>query len=85
MQDVRGSLTRLFHFNDGVGLYTPDGGTFREGVVPGKGEIKELEQILQEINFRKIPFVIEVDEQGDFKNRPGTRASIDYLLSKPQL
>ncbi len=70
----------IVHFNDGAGEFTHEGGRFKEGVVPGQGDIKNLPMILDFLNRRQIPFVIEVDEAGDFKNRPGTKATIEWIL-----
>ena len=73
-------LSDLVHLNDGRGLFTRDGSVFEEGVALGQGDIDNLAAIIGQLNERGIPFVIEVDEHGDFKNRPGTQASIEYLV-----
>jgi len=83
MTDVLGLLpTDLVHLNDGLGDFTQQGDVFKEGVPLGQGDIEDLREIINHLNHRKIPFVIEVDEGGDFKNRPGTKASIEYLLKQ---
>ncbi len=81
LDDVKAlRLTDIVHFNDGAGEFTHEGGRFKEGVVPGQGDIADLPKILRLLNLWKIPFVIEVDEDGDFKNRPGTKATIEWIL-----
>jgi sugar phosphate isomerase/epimerase len=83
MKDVQSLLpTDLVHLNDGLGIFTEDGGVFQEGVPLGQGDIAELPEIIQHLNKKKIPFVIEVNDNGDFKNRPGTKTSIEYLLAQ---
>lgn len=70
----------LIHLNDGDGIYSETNDTlFREGVPLGQGDIRDLRDIIKYINTNKIPFVLEVNEQ-DFKKRPNTKDSIDYLL-----
>jgi hypothetical protein len=72
----------LIHLNDGDGLYTTEGGTFREGVPLGEGELSqngEIHRILRHVHELGIPMVLECDEGGDFVNRPGTTRSIEWL------
>jgi hypothetical protein len=71
--------TDLVHLNDGDGRYSRQGSTvFREGVALGKGDIRELPELIRDMNTRKIPFVLEINET-DYEKRPETQASIEYL------
>jgi len=81
-EDVKAlESTDIIHLNDGKGVYSKIKDTvFLEGVALGQGDIKNLREIIGYINENGIPWVLEVNEQGDFKNRPGSRASIEYLL-----
>lgn len=74
------SQTDLVHLNDGAGRYTCEGGVFEEGVRLGGGDITALPKIIGHLNSHRIPFVLEINEE-DFKGRPNTRASIEYLLN----
>jgi hypothetical protein len=81
INDVMGLLpSDLAHLNDGSGDFTKEGEVFKEGVALGQGDIAQLPKIIHHLNATGIPFVIEVDERGDFKGRPGTTESIEYLL-----
>jgi len=75
--------TDLVHLNDGAGRYNPQGEVFLEGVALGERDIDDLKYMINDVNRRKIPFVIEVNET-DFKERPNTKKSIEYLLSLPK-
>ena len=75
----------LIHLNDGAGIYSrnEDGtvaSVFYEGVALGHGDIKNLREIVNYLNSNKIPWVLEVNEEGDFNNRPGSKKSIEWLL-----
>ena len=70
----------LVHLNDGLGLFSKKLKTiFQEGIALGRGDIPNLVEIIKEIHKRRIPFVLEVDKDGDYKNRPDTKTSIDYI------
>jgi len=72
--------TDLVHLNDGSGIYSKEHkSVFKEGVALGQGDISDLKKIILYLNNQKIPFVLEINET-DFKNRPNTKASIEYLL-----
>lgn len=73
------SSSDLVHLNDGRGAYSEDS-VFEEGVVLGEGEIHDLDEILEVIKAREIPFVLEINET-DYYSRPNTKKSIDYLFS----
>lgn len=76
--------TDLVHLNDGKGRYTKEGAVFYEGIALGEGDIEGLKYMINTMNQRKIPFVIEVNET-DFDNRPNTKKSIEYILNtKPE-
>ncbi|MFH1511311.1 MAG: hypothetical protein ABIF10_06475 [Candidatus Woesearchaeota archaeon] len=81
LDDVRQlQKTDIVHLNDGAGIYSDEKKTvYLEGVPLGKGDISDLPYIVGYLNIVQIPFVLEVDEQGDFKNRPGTKHSLEYL------
>lgn len=69
----------IAHLNDGAGMFDRQGGTFKEGVTLGEGDIQELPQIINELNNKKIAFVLEINET-DFINRPNTKRSLEYLF-----
>ena len=72
----------LVHLNDGDGIYSNvRNKVFREGVQLGQGDITCLRAIINHLDSRKIPYVLEINET-DFVNRPNTKGSIEYLLQK---
>ncbi len=72
----------LVHLNDGRGLYSQKAGTvFEEGVTLGEGDIRDLDKIIRILDGKHVPYVLEINET-DFKNRPNTKKSIDYLLQR---
>jgi len=81
LTDLQDPATRLIHLNDGAGMYTPEGGTFKEGVALGQGDIGDLPHLISYINSRQIPMVLEINES-EYKIRSNTRASIEYLITK---
>jgi len=70
--------TDMVHINDGDGLFTREGDSFREGIAFGDGDIKELAVILRHLNVHNFLQTIEVNET-DFAIRPNTLKSIEYL------
>ena len=70
----------LVHLNDGDGEHNDkEGKVFRESLTLGEGDISELEQIVGKLNLRKIPFVLEINEEPPYVPRKNTLASIEYL------
>lgn len=76
LNDLRAS--DIAHLNDGLGLYSKSGSTFKEGVALGEGDIENLDDKIIYLNKIKIPFAIEVWDS-DFTNRLETKRSITYL------
>ena len=68
----------LIHLSDGSGVYSKDGGTYSEGEALGKGEIRNLPEIIKRIHNKRVPFVLEIEET-DYTKRLNTIASIEYL------
>lgn len=76
------SLNRddLVHLNDGAGVFSKKNKTvFKEGLPLGEGEIVELRETIDLLDYKKIPYVLEVYDNGDYLNRPATQKSIKYL------
>jgi len=73
----------LVHLSDLFGNYSrQNNNIFSEGVELGKGNIGDevLKKIIKHLNKTKIPFVLEINEETDWINRPNTKASIEYIL-----
>ncbi len=72
----------LVHLNDGRGVYSRAEGTvFDEVVTLGEGDIKDLNRIIDALDEKGVPCVLEINET-DFQKRPNTKKSIDYLLNR---
>ena len=70
----------LVHLTDGDGIFSEIERTiFREGVTLGKGDIRDLREMINHFDNSRIPYVLEIDEE-DYVHRPNTRASIEFLL-----
>lgn len=69
----------IVHLSDRSGIYSQKARShFTEGVSLGLGEIAELEQLVESLDERAIPFVLEVNDS-DFGVRDETQKSIRYL------
>ncbi|MDE1845873.1 MAG: hypothetical protein KGH53_01150 [Candidatus Micrarchaeota archaeon] len=76
--------TDIVHLNDGAGNYlsNPER-VFKENLVLGEGEIKDLKKMVRRLDEKGIAYVLEIGET-NFKERPNTAASIKYLLESAQ-
>lgn len=71
----------IVHLNDGLNIFSSKDNTVHvEGVALGKGDIKQLRSAIRYFDMMGIPYVLEINET-DFKNRPNTKDSIEYILA----
>lgn len=72
----------LIHISDSMGLFDPKIKEYhQEGIVLGKGEIKEIPKIIKKIKNKKLGIVFEINED-DFEKRSNTIKSINYFLNQ---